>query len=372
METRAPYALIGLFVLAAVTAVFGFVYWMHNTGGLGERAVYRIRFEHSVAGVLVGSAVMFNGIRVGEVTDLKIDTDNPQQVMATISVSPTTPVRTDTQAGLDIAGLTGIAVVSLNGASSTAPLLKAVNGEPPLLMADPTAWQSMTQAARNALQRIDGVLSDNADPLRETIANVRKFSDALARNSERIDNIAIGLERMTGGGAQAAKTLYDLTAPRQFPPAERAPRGQIVVPEPTALLMFDTQKVLVRPAIDNPSFANAMWSDNLPKMVQQKIIQSFDNSHYVGAVARPMEGLAADYQLLIDIRSFQIVTAPDVTADVEFAAKILDDKGRIINTQIFRATVPADTRDAKTAVASLDEAFGKTLAELVIWTAKAI
>jgi len=91
METRAPYALIGLFVLAAVGAVFGFVYWMHNTGGLGERAVYRVRFEHSVSGVLVGSAVMFNGIRVGEVTDLKIGMDNPQQVTATISVSPATP-----------------------------------------------------------------------------------------------------------------------------------------------------------------------------------------------------------------------------------------------------------------------------------------
>ena len=28
METRAPYALIGLFVLAAIGAVFGFVYWL--------------------------------------------------------------------------------------------------------------------------------------------------------------------------------------------------------------------------------------------------------------------------------------------------------------------------------------------------------
>jgi ABC-type glutathione transport system ATPase component len=41
METRAPYALIGLFVLAAVGAVFGFVYWLHNTGGLGEHRLPR-------------------------------------------------------------------------------------------------------------------------------------------------------------------------------------------------------------------------------------------------------------------------------------------------------------------------------------------
>jgi phospholipid/cholesterol/gamma-HCH transport system substrate-binding protein len=61
-----PYR--SLFVLAVVGAVFGFVYWLQNIGGLGERTVYQIKFENSVSGLLVGSAVLFNGIRVGEVT----------------------------------------------------------------------------------------------------------------------------------------------------------------------------------------------------------------------------------------------------------------------------------------------------------------
>src|SRR5271154_397935 len=99
METRAPYALIGLFVLAAIGAVFGFVFWLHNTGGLGERTVYRVRFENTVSGLLTGAAVLFNGIRVGEVTDLGLNPDNPRQVVATIAVVATTPVRADTQAG---------------------------------------------------------------------------------------------------------------------------------------------------------------------------------------------------------------------------------------------------------------------------------
>ena len=79
METRAPYALIGLFVLAVIGAVFGFVYWLHNSGGLGERAVYRVRFENTVSGLLTGAAVLFNGIRVGEVTDLGLNPDDPQR-----------------------------------------------------------------------------------------------------------------------------------------------------------------------------------------------------------------------------------------------------------------------------------------------------
>src|SRR6187402_2775731 len=107
METRAPYVLIGLLVVVAIGAVFGFVYWMHSAGGFGERTIYRIQFETSVSGVLIGSAVMFNGIKAGEVTDLKINPENPNQVVATIAVLPLTPVRVDTQASLDIAGLTG-------------------------------------------------------------------------------------------------------------------------------------------------------------------------------------------------------------------------------------------------------------------------
>ena len=65
METRARYALIGLFTVAVVLAGFAFVYWIENAGGLGQRTAYRVRFDGTVSGLLVGSNVLFNGIRVG-------------------------------------------------------------------------------------------------------------------------------------------------------------------------------------------------------------------------------------------------------------------------------------------------------------------
>ncbi len=121
METRAPYALIGAFVLAAIAAVFGFVYWLNNAGGLGQRTVYHVRFENSVSGLLTGAAVLFNGIRVGEVTGLRLSSDDPRQVMATIAVAPATPIRADTQAGLEFQGLTGVPVIALQGGIAGAP-----------------------------------------------------------------------------------------------------------------------------------------------------------------------------------------------------------------------------------------------------------
>ena len=55
METRAPFVIVGAFVLAAIVAVFGFVYWLQNTGGLGPRSTYHVQFEGSVPGLLVGA-----------------------------------------------------------------------------------------------------------------------------------------------------------------------------------------------------------------------------------------------------------------------------------------------------------------------------
>ena len=85
-----------------------------------------------------------------------------------------------------------------------------------------------------------------------------------------------------------------------------------------------------------------------------------------------MEGVTGDYQLLIDIRRFQIALAAEPTADVELTAKVLDGKGRIIDTRTFRAAAPAAGMDAAAATAALDQAFGTAATELVAWTSRAI
>ena len=370
METRAPYTLVGTFVLAAIAAVFGFVFWLNNTGGLGERAVYRVQFENTVSGLLTGAAVLFNGIRVGEVTDLQLNPVKPRQVIATIAVAAATPIGSDTQAGLEFQGLTGVPVISLQGGASGAKLTSSSRSEPPVIVADPNAGQSMTEAARQALHRIDLMLADNSDPLKSAIGNLNTFAAALARNSDRVDGILAGLERMTGGAAKAFPVAYDITAPRMFPRSDKVAKSQLVVPEPTAVLTLDTQKIAIRTAAgEGPSVDDERWSDNVPKMLQAKIIQSFENSETMRAVARPMEGLIADYQLLIDIRSFQVAGAETAVAHVEFGAKILSDKGRIIASRTFEATAPTTDATTPASVAALNSAFRKVATDLVIWTA---
>src|SRR3954466_4345848 len=100
METRANYTIIGLFTVAIMAAVFGFVYWFQGGVG-GERGYYRIAFDGSVAGLRTGGAVVYNGIRVGEVTGLALDPQNAGEVLVTVSLHKGVAIRPDTQIGLE-------------------------------------------------------------------------------------------------------------------------------------------------------------------------------------------------------------------------------------------------------------------------------
>src|SRR5262245_26368910 len=290
MENKARYVVIGLFTLGVTLAGFLFVYWLQNVGGLGQRAVYQIRFQSPVSGLLRGSAVLFNGIRVGEVTGVALAAQDPKQVSVWIAVDPATPVRVDTKADVEFQGLTGATAIALRGGSPTAPPLSAVGPEPPLLVADDAATQSLTAAAREALRRLDSILADNAEPLKSTLGNLNTFSAALARNSDKLDGIVAGLERFTGGGAKGPLTTFDLTAPRAFPRAEKVVQAQISVPDPSAPISLDNQKMLP-PYPDAPGYGNAQWADTIPKLVQAKVIQALENASYVSAVSRPLDAL---------------------------------------------------------------------------------
>lgn len=366
METRAPFAVVGAFVLAAIIAVFGFVYWLHNTGGLGPRTTYRVQFDGSVPGLLIGAGVLFNGIRVGEVTDLGLAPDNPRRVNATISVASTTPVRSDTRVGLEFQGLTGVPVIALEGGT-----LLANTGAVPTLIADPGAGQSMTQAARDALRKVDTVLTENSEPLKKTIANLQTFTDGLARNTGKLDSIIAGLEKLTGGGTPAQKITYDLRAPRNLGPADKTLKDPLAVPEPTAVAMLATQRMLFSPAGDYPGFADFLWADSIPKLLQARLIESFENYDIAHAPLHASDIGQAGIQLLVDIRRFRIAVDAGPAAEIGLSARIVDKDGKVIASRLFEESQKFDKLEPPAAVAAFSDAFGRIAKDMIAWTVQA-
>jgi phospholipid/cholesterol/gamma-HCH transport system substrate-binding protein len=367
METRAPFVIVGAFVLATIVAVFGFVYWLNNTGGLGPRASYHVQFDGSVPGLLVGAGVLFNGIRVGEVTGLALAPDNPRRVDATISVASTTPVRPDTRVGLEFQGLTGVPVIALEGGTQLSN-----SGEVPTLIAEPGAGLSMTQAARDALRKVDSVLGENSEPLKDTIANFKIFSEGLARNTGKLDSIVAGIEKMTGGGTAPQKLTYDLRAAQGFAAPVKAIKGQLALPEPSAVAMLETQRMLFSPVRGYPDFAEFVWADSIPKLLQARLIESFENYDIAHAPLRAADVGQADFQLLIDVRRFQIETDSQPAAQIALSARILDKNGKVIASRLFEQSEKFDKLESQAAVSAFNDAFDRLAKDFVAWTVHAL
>ena len=174
METRANFVLIGAFTLGAVVAAFLFVMWIVGYGATGTHRRYQIIFNGSVSGLSTGATVLFNGLKVGEVTNLGFVKGNASQVVADIDVTnPSAPINADTKAQLETQGLTGSATVALIGGEKGGEL----TGNPPVIPSLPTATLADLQTkAGYVLDLANKLLVDNAQPIHKTIENVETFS----------------------------------------------------------------------------------------------------------------------------------------------------------------------------------------------------
>ncbi|NVK33106.1 MAG: MCE family protein [Rhodobacteraceae bacterium] len=195
METRANYVIIGAFITAVLIGAFSFVYWLAATAESRENVFLKIIFPAPVTGLTIGGQVLFNGIKVGDVSALDFDRNNPEVVVATVRVKPDTPLRKDTTAALNFTGLTGVAYVDLNGGTVTAdPLLNPQSDQTPVIYAARSMFDDIVGGASEVLgsagttmESIDNFLKKNGPALSRTVENVETFTGALASNSEGVE-----------------------------------------------------------------------------------------------------------------------------------------------------------------------------------------
>src|ERR1700738_1513621 len=205
METRASFVCIGPYALAVMAAPFGLVLWFQSLHTTKARSPLRIVFEGPAAGLRNGGSVNFNGIRVGEVTSVKLD--NPRRVVALAMIENSAPIRKDTLVGLEFQGLTGVAAISLKGGEEAAPAVPLDEDGVPVLTADPNALQDVTEAIRGTLQNINRVVADHQETVKASLKNLETFTAALARNSEKIDNVML---KVDGVGGKADNLMLGL------------------------------------------------------------------------------------------------------------------------------------------------------------------
>jgi len=176
---------------------------------------------------------------------------------------------------------------------------------------------------------------------------------------------------LSGCGAGAAKNdTFDLSAAAVDATSASARNRQLLIQGPTALKALDSEQVVVRLSPSEVQYlARSQWSDRLPRMVQAKFVEAFENTGRVGGVGIPGQGLAIDFQLVSDIRAFEIDTTGADRANVEISVKLVNDRNGSVRAQkVFRASVNSAGSANDAYVKSLDRAFASVTAEIVAWT----
>lgn len=179
---------------------------------------------------------------------------------------------------------------------------------------------------------------------------------------------ALCLAAIVGACSSPPSPAFDLTAPRQTVRGGGPIGGQLVVAEPTAIQPLEAERILARDAAGSVSYiGGAQWADRLPRLVQARLLQTFENATRIRAVARPGEGVVAEYQLNTDIRAFQLDAARG-EAFVEISAKVLDTRtGKIVSARVFSARMPVPDSSGAMVAQALDRVSSSVLLEIVRW-----
>ena len=195
METRANYVLIGAFVFLAAGALALFTLWIAGNPFSRSYKDFDVVFSGPVNGLSEGGEVRFNGIKVGEVTTLRLDRVDPNRVIAHIRVEAQTPVRTNSIAQLNFQGITGVTFIQILAGDPSAPLLLPVDGETPQIPTSRTLVDELFQGGQDLLgvsgdtiKKINEALDEqNLAHLTSTLANLDRAMAKIAKDDGIID-----------------------------------------------------------------------------------------------------------------------------------------------------------------------------------------
>lgn len=184
--------------------------------------------------------------------------------------------------------------------------------------------------------------------------------------------LAVSMLFLAGCGGSPL-TTYDLNAPRDGLNAARS-RRLVVVAEPQALAALDSSRMLITTSEGALNYLpGGQWSDRLPKLLQVRLMEAFENANRIAGVGRPGNRLVPSAQINSEIRRFGIEEKTG-EAVIEIAVKIVDDRsGQIIAGEIFTSRVSAPNGNtAAGASVALDAAGQGIMRQIVAWVSRRI
>ena len=214
METRARHLAVGAFVLVLVICGGLFAIWIAKFSGQVTFMPYFTRFSGSVSQMRIDTTVLFGGIPVGRVTDVRIDPENSELARVDFVVREGTPIREDSQATIEIQSIAGGVGLQISRGSADAKVLppysevKGVSSAIERLVSQaPNLLNKLTQIADN----LNGMLNaENRQALTETLGNLRDLSVSLKGHQDQLDTLLTNGNAAVSNFSEAGASLKTL------------------------------------------------------------------------------------------------------------------------------------------------------------------
>jgi cholesterol transport system auxiliary component len=191
-----------------------------------------------------------------------------------------------------------------------------------------------------------------------------------------ITAIVLALALAGCGGLLPKKEPTQVIAPQVHvapDPAWPHVAWQLSIARPSTNDMLDSRHLAVSPAPGQIQvYKGVAWDGTVPDMVQDAVVEAFEDSGKILAVGRQTSGLRTDYALQMDMRDYQAVYRdaagpPEITLVIN--ARLVDNTtSRAVASRTFRQAVPASGTGVPAVAQAFDSALGALVHDLVGWT----
>ena len=158
----------------------------------------------------------------------------------------------------------------------------------------------------------------------------------------------------------------------QFPasPGSAPVTWQLAIARPETTQTLDSERIALTRGAMMDYYAAAQWNDTAPRLLQALLVEAFERSGRIAAVAPESEGLHTDYLLVTELRDFdaQYDSANGAPlAVVDIAAKLVDARGKVMTAHNTHQSVRAGQNSVASVVDAFDQSMAAALADLVAW-----
>ncbi len=220
---RAQKIRLGIFILVGFGLLLLLIGYFAARSLLERKEHYYVAYQNvSVGGLEVGSPVKFMGINVGSIADIGISPVDVNTIIVRLALQEDTPVKEDAVADIVAMGITGLRTIEIRGGTQEAAFMapgdtlragtsfaEDITGKAEdiyfkleqvlnnlQVFTHPDNMRAFTQTAEDisaftreagaSMNRIDGLIDENREGVRQTVASLEKFTGELDKTSDEL------------------------------------------------------------------------------------------------------------------------------------------------------------------------------------------